>query len=229
MGQFVSSARALAMALSLAVLVTACGGGGDSSGTGSQTDPPGGGSNPPPTSGNHAPTISGTPSTQLRVGEAYSFTPSAADSDGDTLTFSVTNKPSWLTFTASTGRLSGTPAAGDVGNFANISISVSDGKTSTSLSAFGVSVTQITNGSAQLNWGAPTQNTDGSALTNLSGYRVLYGRSADNLNQTIAVTNPSINSYLVPDLSSGTWYFSVVTVNAAGTESSRSNVVSATI
>lgn len=227
MGQFVP-ARALVTALSIAVLMTACGGGGDSSGTGSQTDPPGGGNNPPPAPTNHAPTISGSPKTQLRVGEAYSFTPSASDSDGDTLTFGVTNKPAWMSFNASNGRLSGTPDADDVGNFTGISISVSDGKTSASL-AFAVNVTQISTGSAELNWGAPTQNTDGSALTNLAGYRVLYGRSADNLDQSISVDNPSINSYLVPNLSSGTWYFSVVTVNSAGAESTRSNVVSATI
>jgi hypothetical protein len=225
MGQLVQ-ARVLFVALSLAVLVTACGGGGDS-GTAPQTSPPPtGGGNPP---ANHAPTISGQPATALHVGEAYSFMPTAADSDGDTLTFSVTNKPAWMTFNSATGQLTGTPAAGDVGSFSGIALAVSDGKVSASLTAFAVAVTQISTGAATLNWGSPTQNTDGSALTNLSGYRVVYGRAADNLDQSISVTNPSINSTLVSNLSSGTWYFSVVAINAQGTESSRSNVVSTTI
>ncbi len=46
------------------------------------------------------------------------------DADGDTLTFSITNKPAWATFNASTGRLQGTPAAANVGTAANIVISV---------------------------------------------------------------------------------------------------------
>ena len=232
MGQFVQ-VRVLFTALALAVLTTACGGGG-SSGTGNQTsDPPPSGGNPP-ASTNHAPTISGQPATSSQVGQAYSFTPSATDSDsGDTLTFSVTNMPTWMSFDAASGKLTGTPTANNVGNFPGITISVSDGKGgSASLGAFALGVTAAPTsgtGSAVINWGAPTQNTDGTSLQNLAGYRVLYGRSADDLSQSIQLSNPSVNSTTVPDLASGTWYFSVVSVNSAGTESSRSNVVSVAI
>ena len=45
---------------------------------------------------NRAPTISGTPrALRSLVGAAYSFQPSASDPDGNTLTFSITNKPAW--------------------------------------------------------------------------------------------------------------------------------------
>ena len=65
---------------------------------------------------NRAPTISGTPSSGVLVGAAYSFQPSASDPDGNTLTFSITNKPGWATFSTPTGRLSGTArAAGNAG------------------------------------------------------------------------------------------------------------------
>ena len=47
----------------------------------------------------------GTPPTTATVGAAYSFTPTASDPDGGTLTFSIANRPSWATFSATTGRL----------------------------------------------------------------------------------------------------------------------------
>jgi hypothetical protein len=87
---------------------------------------------------NKPPTISGTPSTTGKVGVAYAFQPSAKDPEGRTLTFSVSNRPAWASFSKSTGRLSGTPTA--AGTFSNIRISVSDGRKSKSLSAFTITV-----------------------------------------------------------------------------------------
>ncbi len=88
---------------------------------------------------NRPPTISGSPTTSVTAGQAYNFQPTGNDADGDTLTFSIQNKPSWATFNTSTGRLSGTPAS--VGTFSNILISVSDGQAIASLSAFSIAVT----------------------------------------------------------------------------------------
>jgi hypothetical protein len=222
-------ARAGLTALSVAILVTACGGGGGDAATAPQTgSPPQPGT---PSGTNHAPTISGSPGTSAQVGQAYSFQPTASDSDGDTLTYTVANKPAWLVFNTSTGRLNGTPASGDVGSFAGITITVSDGKTSANLGAFAVAVSaaSATTGSATLSWTPPTQNSDGSSLTNLAGYKVLYGRSASALDQTISLTNPSLNTYQVDNLGSGTWFFAIVTVNAAGGESVPTNVASVVI
>ena len=87
------------------------------------------------------PTISGNPATSVVAGQNYSFTPTTTDPSGGTLTFSISNPPSWATFSASTGQLSGTPAAGNVGTYSNIVISVSDGTQSASLVAFSISVT----------------------------------------------------------------------------------------
>src|SRR5207253_5052496 len=76
----------------------------------------------------------------------YSSQPWATDSDGDKLTFSVSNKPSWASFDSSTGRLYGTPIPpATVGTFANIVISVSDGTYRASLSAFSVTVRSLVN------------------------------------------------------------------------------------
>ncbi|MFT5758708.1 MAG: hypothetical protein ACI9LM_003456, partial [Alteromonadaceae bacterium] len=64
---------------------------------------------------NDAPTISGTPATSIAQGGTYSFTPVANDIDGDSLTFTIINKPSWLSFSTASGQLSGTPTNADVG------------------------------------------------------------------------------------------------------------------
>ena len=112
----------------VALLLTACGGGG------SGNDGSAGGS------ANQAPSISGVASPTATVGQAYSFQPTASDPEGKKLTFSISGKPGWATFDASTGRLAGTPAASDAGTSSSIVISVSDGTNTVSLSAFVLSV-----------------------------------------------------------------------------------------
>lgn len=105
------------------------------------------------TSSNNRPTISGTPATTATVAAQYSFTPAA--SDADTLTFSIVNRPSWATFSATTGRLQGTPAAANVGTFADIRISVSDGQDSAQLAPFAIVVAPAPNRAPTIS-GAPT-------------------------------------------------------------------------
>ncbi len=178
---------------------------------------------------NTAPTISGTPSTSVGVGSAYAFTPTAKDANGDSLTFSISNKPAWASFSTSTGRLSGTPTSAQVGTYSNIVIRVSDGKATTSLSSFSITVSDVANGSATLSWTAPTRNSDGSTLTNLAGYRIVYGTSATALNKTIQVANPGLTTYVVPNLSAGTHYFAVRAYTSSGSESANSAVASKTI
>jgi len=179
---------------------------------------------------NRAPTISGTPGTSVNVGSAYSFTPTADDPDDDTIAFGIANKPAWASFDTTTGRLSGTPAAADVGTSSNIVISVSDGKGgSATLPAFSITVNGVTTGSATLSWTAPTENEDGTVLTNLAGYRIQYGTSASALTQTVQVANPGLTTYVIDDLAQGTWYFAMRAYTSTGLESAPTNVVSKTI
>jgi hypothetical protein len=178
---------------------------------------------------NRPPTITGTPLLSILVGLGYSFQPSASDPDGNSLTFSIQNRPSWATFDTTTGRLSGTPGLLDIATFANIIISVSDGTASASLSPFSLSVLNNATGSATVSWTPPTTNTDGTALTDLASFRVVYGRDSDALDQSVTVENAGATSHTVNNLTSGTWYFAVVVVNQAGVESGLSNVASKTI
>lgn len=181
----------------------------------------------PPPAANNPPTISGTPATTAQVDRAYSFKPIANDPEGATLSWSVQGLPSWATFNTATGLLSGTPTV--AGSYGNIVISVSDGANKASLQAFTITVAAAQLGSATMSWVAPTQNTDGSALNDLAGYRIVYGTSAGALDKTIQVNNPSVTSYVVENLTSATWYFAVKAYSSAGTESSLSNTASKTI
>jgi hypothetical protein len=178
---------------------------------------------------NRAPTITGTPATMIMTSSQYSFQPTANDPDGNTLTFSIANKPSWATFSTSTGLLQGTPAGGDVGTTSGIVISVSDGTVSAALPAFSVTVTPVAVGSATLTWTPPTQNSDGTPLTNLAGYKFFWGPAAGSYPNSVTVNNPGLTSYVVTNLLPGTYFFAATVVNSAGTESVMANAVSKTI
>jgi len=180
-------------------------------------------------SSNRAPVISGTPARSVNAGSAYSFRPTASDPDGNTLTYSIANRPSWATFNTTSGQLSGTPSASQVGTYSNIAISVSDGRATTSLAAFAISVVDVSNGGATLSWTPPTTNTDGTSLGNLAGYRISYGTSASALTQTVQIANPGVTTYSLSNLSPGTYYFAVRAYTSNGTESANSNVSAKTV
>jgi hypothetical protein len=181
------------------------------------------------TGANGSATISGTSVGSVVVGSAYNFTPAASDPNGNALSFSIQNKPSWASFNSQTGQLSGTPTSADVGSYSNVSITVSDGALSATLPSFSISVTQIATGSATLSWLPPTTNTDGNTLTNLAGYRIHYGTNLASLADSVTIANPGIATYVIGNLSSGKWYFSVTAFNASNVESNFSNIASKTI
>lgn len=172
---------------------------------------------------NRAPTISGNPAAAVRMGDTYSFTPTASDPDGDTLTFSVQNKPVWATFNTATGNLSGSPTLADVGTYDSVTISVSDGSITSSLAPYSVTVTQVALGSATLSWTAPTQNEDGSPLMDLAGYKFYYGTATGNYQTAIQIDNPGTTIYVVENLVPATYYFVSTAFNSSGVESAFSN------
>jgi hypothetical protein len=186
---------------------------------------------------NRSPTISGQPSTAIAAGAAYSYRPTVSDADGDVLQFSIDNKPSWATFSLSSGELSGTPGAGATGTTSGIVIRVSDGMASAATPAFSITVTSAPSlpvppsptGTATLAWTAPQQNTDGSALRDLAGYWVYRGASAATLSRSVQLTDPATTQYVVSQLPAGTHYFAVTAYNSLGSESALSNVGSKAI
>ena len=83
--------------------------------------------------------------------------------------------------------------------------------------------------SAAVSWSVPLLNTDGSPLTDVSGYRVYYGTSPTNLAQSIPVSGAGVTSYVVTGLAAGTYYFAVATINSTGMASAVSNAASRSV
>ena len=185
---------------------------------------------------NHAPLIGGVPPNAVAVGQSYLFQPTASDPDGNRLVFELYGKPAWLAVNTATGRIYGTPAAGDVGVYKNLVVSVTDGYARSWLKAFDLTVAGIAvpeadrsskSAAVGLQWEPPTQNSDSSPLTNLAGYHIYYGTSAAALSNQIDVANPGIASFVVDNLAPGTWYFTVAGYNSSGVEGERSDVIRA--
>jgi fibronectin type III domain protein len=82
---------------------------------------------------------------------------------------------------------------------------------------------------ATVSWDAPTSNTNGTPLTDLTGYRIYYGSSPGELVETIRIGSIGMQTYVIDDLEPGTWYFAVVAVAANGAESSLSDIAVKTI
>ena len=172
---------------------------------------------------NSPPRISGTPPSAAAVGVNYNFTPVATDADGDSLMFSIDNKPGWADFDATTGRLSGTPTSSNIGVYDRVSISVSDGRGSATLPAFSILVDAAAVGTAVLSWNAPTQLIDNSPTSDVAGYVVHYGQSAQSYDNQIAIDNAGITTYVVDNLTPGTWYFAVSAYDSGGQSSALSD------
>jgi Fibronectin type III domain len=175
-------------------------------------------------------TLSGSPPTSIAAGQNYLFQPTLT-SGGGVVTFAIQGQPKWATFDANTGVLTGTPAAADVGKSGNITITGSNGSSSSSIGPFAIVVnaSASSTGSASLSWVAPTQNTDGTPIVGLAGYHIYYGTSAGAMTTTVTLTDPTETSYVVSGLAPGTYYFSIVAYNSAGVDSSESNTASKTI
>jgi hypothetical protein len=109
------------------------------------------------TTSNRAPLISGTPASTVDVGSTYAFRPTASDADGDALSYSIQNRPTWASFSSSTGQLSGIPASTHVASYSNIVIGVSDGKVTTLLPAFSITVRSSGNAAPVIS-GTPAAN-----------------------------------------------------------------------
>ena len=106
------------------------------------------------------------------------------------------NKPQWASFSTSTGRLNGTPAANNVGNYASIMISVSDGRASASLAAFAINVQEPPNRAPTINGSPSTSVTAGTAYS-------FTPSATDPDNDTLGYTIQNKPSWAAFDTSTG--------------------------
>jgi len=86
--------------------------------------------------------------------------------------------------------------------------------------------TQVGTGSTTLSWMPPTQNSDGSPLTDLAGYKIYFGNESGNYHTSIQIDNPGLALYVVENLTPNIYYFVLTAINSSGVESQFSNEVS---
>jgi hypothetical protein len=84
-------------------------------------------------------------------------------------------------------------------------------------------------GTAELAWQMPTENTNGTPLTDLAGYTIVYGPSPATMNRWVQLTDIGTTSYVIQGLGQGTWYFAVLSYTLSGANSALSNISSKTI
>ncbi|MDH5515507.1 MAG: putative Ig domain-containing protein, partial [Gammaproteobacteria bacterium] len=176
---------------------------------------------------NTPPVISGSPAGSVFTNSGYVFQPAATDADGDNLTFSVMNKPSWASFNTANGVLSGTPSASQAGTYSNIVISVTDGTDVASLPGFSIQV-NASLGSISLAWTAPAMRADGSSLSlaDIDAYRVYYGPAQGNYTNSVTINDGSATSAVINNIQTGTWYVVMTTIDVNGLESGQSAAIS---
>lgn len=178
---------------------------------------------------NLPPSLSGTPPPTAVQDVQYSFAPAVSDPDGDPLTFTITNIPSWATFDDTSGALSGMPLVQHIGTYADITISVSDGRNSAQLPSFDIEVVPTATGSLALAWTPPTQSTDGSALNDLASYRIRWGTQPGDHPNLREVDNPGVARFVIDGLAPGNYFFIISAVDTSNNESEASNEATGTV
>jgi hypothetical protein len=194
------------------------GGGGGNGGNGA-----GGGGSADRGDTSSPPSISGKPNKAAVIDAMYAFQPVASDPDGDSLSFSIVNKPLWARFDSTSGRLQGRPTMSDLGECAPIELTVTDGNSIVGLEPFTITVEAAGPSSYTLDWIPPTENVDDSPLTDLAGYKIYYGTSPGKYTESIRINSPGQTSYTIQNLTPGTYYLVMTSLSRRGLESGHSS------
>ena len=173
--------------VTLCFLLTSCGGGG-----GNNSEPPGNNSG----NQNSPPNISGSVS-KIRVGNELNFYPSYSDADDDTLTFSIQGKPEWASFDSASGRLYGTPSIENLDSSSSITITVSDGQSSDSISFTLTVISQLFYVTVSV------ANMDNFREIDISLSGCLVSENSDDCSEKTEIMTISTNGEMVHSFSSG--------------------------
>lgn len=84
---------------------------------------------------------------------------------------------------------------------------------------------------AILRWVAPTENVDGTPLTDLAGYKIYVGETSRTYDETIDIGLPTedVYDYDGSAREPGPYFFAMTAYDADGNESALSNEVSKTL
>jgi hypothetical protein len=85
-----------------------------------------------------------------------------------------------------------------------------------------------TTGNAQINWTAPTKNTDGSTLTDLTGFNI-YQQFNSGAFSKVASPGPLLTTTTLTGLAPGAYGFQMTAFNSGNIESTRTSTAVVTI
>jgi len=132
--------------------------------------------------------------------------------------------------TSSTGTSSSVPPQTVADTGSGTSTTTTGGSSSTTAPpATPPTSTPASSSNVTFGWQAPTENSNGTPITNLAGYKIHYGTASQQYTQVVEVSNPSLSRYVMDSLPSGTYYFAITAYNAQGIESALSGEVSTTL
>ncbi|MBT8092273.1 MAG: fibronectin type III domain-containing protein [Gammaproteobacteria bacterium] len=77
--------------------------------------------------------------------------------------------------------------------------------------------------SVALSWVATTHNEDGSACTDLAGYKIYWGTTPGSYPNSVTINDPDATTYVVDNLSPGTYEFVATAFNTSDVESAYSS------
>ncbi len=167
--------------------------------------------------------ISSAPqSRSVNVGEAVQF--SVLASGSGTLSYQWSHNGAPINgANASTLAL----ASAQLAQAGTYTVRVSNGTSEASASAV-LSVAQpVSLKTIELNWSQPDQREDGSYLasTEISGYVIKWGTASGALGQQLNVNGPSTLNAEVPNLTQGSYYFAIATVDSRGIQGAFSDEI----
>ncbi len=173
---------------------------------------------------NPAPPLDSDPVTPPGTGPDVSFSASSAviaSGSSVVLNWNSTQATSCTASGGWTGDLSvsGSQTVGPLTQNTTFTLGCTDGS-ATAIQMLTVSVS----GLLALNWQAPTENVDGTPLTDLASYRIYYGEGSRNYSETVNVADPAAVTHSFT-LISGSYYVAMTAIDIDGNESAFSNEV----
>ena len=79
-------------------------------------------------------------------------------------------------------------------------------------------------GEISISWVAPTENVDGTPLTDLTSYRIYYGTESRAYSSSIEITNASATSHSF-NAASGDYFVTMTALDGEGNESAYANEI----
>lgn len=204
--------------LSLAALLSGCSGSSSASRSTDTAsppadDPPGGedptGEDPGGDTGDDPEVALSAADTVIPAGETAELTWSSSGAD------SCTASGGWSGARA----LSGSATVGPLDESTTFTLTCSgDGGNAVAMLSVGV------RGVVTVEWQPPTENVDGSPLTDLDGFRIYYGELSGAYTDQVAVADGGLTRYDLT-LPSGSYYVAMTALDTDGNESAYSNEV----